>query len=69
MGHETPTPNPAPMNPHGKYRVAPRNNWSVKINKLTSKQSNILISKYPGSFVKIEIVDRKKINNYCNLWV
>ena len=41
----------------------------MKINKFTVKRSIISISKYPESFVKIEFVDLKKINNYCIVWV
>ena len=29
----------------------------------------LIVSKYPESFVKIEIMDRKKINIYYSVWV
>ena len=69
MGYETPYPEPPPRTPHGNYRMISRNNLSMKINKFAFKRSIISISKYPESFVKIEFVDLKKINNYCIVWV
>ena len=65
MGYETPYPEPPPRTPHGNYRMISCNNLSMKINKFAFKRSIISISKYPESFVKIEFVDLKKINNYC----
>ena len=68
-GMKPPTPNPPPRTPHGNCRMISRNNLSMNINKLAFKRSMISISKYPESFVKIEFVDLKKINNYCIVWV
>ena len=38
--------------------------WGIKMNKFASKQRDTLVSKYPESFVKIEVMDRKKIIIY-----
>ena len=57
MGYETRTP-------HGNCRIVSRDNMGTKYNYCLFKRCDILVSKYPESFVKIEKVVRKKINIY-----
>ena len=55
MGYETPYPEPLTVS---------RNTMGTKINYCLFKRCDILVSKYPESFVQIEKVVRKKINFY-----
>ena len=65
-----PTPNPETH--HENYRVVvSHDNMGIRNNKFASKRCDILVSKYPDSFVKneiseIEIGFRRKINIYCS---
>ena len=60
MGYETPYPKP--RTPHGNYQIVSRNNMGTKFDYCLFKRCDILVSKYPESFVQIEKVVRKKIN-------
>ena len=65
MGYETPNPEPRsphPRTPHGNYRIVSCDNMGTKFNYCLFERCDILVSKYPESFVQIEKVVRKKIN-------
>ena len=62
-----PTPNPAPPNPSWKLPSSLTRQRGYKDHQFAIKRSDILVSIYPESFVKIEIVDRKKINIRCSV--
>ena len=64
LGMKPTTLNPEPRIPHGNYRIFSRDNMGTKFNYCLFKRCDILVSKYPESFVQIEKVVRKKINIY-----
>ena len=52
MGYENPYPEPRA--PNGNYGIVSHDNMGTKINYRLIKRCDILVSKYPESFVQIE---------------
>ena len=64
MGYETPYPEPSIPEPLTDYRLVSCDNMGTKFYYCLFKRCDILVSKYPESFVQIKKVVRKKINIY-----